>query len=293
MVDTVKILGALLGGGGMSSGSGANILKSVLGAAMKGKQGAGLEDLLGSVLGGAQKQSGGGLSGGLGGGLGDVLGSVLGGGSQQGSQGGGLGDLLGGMLGGNQNQAHSQANSPAGNLGDVLGGLLGGGGGPKNGGGSDLGDLIGAALNQFGHSEQASQNNLMPRNFEEHSPNMVHAEANDQATLLIRGMINAAKADGKLDKQEHAKITGQLGNVTQDEIDFINDEISKPLDVEEFARSVPPALANQVYAMSLTAIDLDTNPEAQYLHQLAQGLNINSDTANQIHQQLGAPLLYS
>ena len=35
MVDTVKILGALLGGGGMSSGTGGAILKSVLGAAMR------------------------------------------------------------------------------------------------------------------------------------------------------------------------------------------------------------------------------------------------------------------
>jgi len=40
-------------------------------------------------------------------------------------------------------------------------------------------------------------------------------------------------------------------------------------------------------------IDLDSNPEAQYLHQLAQGLNLSPDTVNQVHKQLGAPLLYS
>ena len=45
--------------------------------------------------------------------------------------------------------------------------------------------------------------------------------------------------------------------------------------------------------MSLTAIDLDSKAEAQYLHQLAQGLGIDERTANQIHQQLGAPTLYS
>ena len=277
MVDTVKILGALLGGGGMSSGSGANILKSVLGAAVSGNQrkGGGLEDLLGGVLGGAQKQSGGGL--------GDVLGSVLGGKSSKG--GGGLGDILGSVLGGGSSQKSGGA------LGDILGGVLGGGK-SSQGGGSDLGDLIGAALNQIGHSEQAAQQKTAPRRFEEHSPGMVHSEACEQATLMIRAMINAAKADGKLDREEQSNIMSKLGSVTQEEVDFVNNELAKPLNVSEFANSVPRGMANQIYAMSLTAIDLDTNPEAQYLHQLAQGLGIDQNTVNQIHQQLGAPSLY-
>ena len=281
MVDTVKILGALLGGGGMSKGSGADILKSVVGAAMSGKNGGGLGDILGSVLGGANQQQS------NAGGLGDILGSVLGGGGKQ-TSGGGLGDVLGGMLGGG---SKTQASNQGGGLGDILGGVLGGGGGSAKGAG--LEDLIGAALNQFGHSEKAAQDNSQPRNFEEHSPGMIHSEACDQATLVIRGMINAAKADGKLDSEEQAKITGKLGSISQDEIDFINNELAQPLDVDAFARSIPASMANQVYAMSLTAIDLDSNPEAQYLHQLAQGLNIDQQTANQIHQQLGAPALYS
>jgi len=281
MVDTVKILGALLGGGGMSSGAGSEVLKSVLGAAVSGKQGAGLEDLLGSVLGGGQ-------SGQSGGGLGDILGSVLGGGSGQ--AGGGLGDVLGSVLGGNQPGTSNQG----GDIGDILGGVLGGSQSTAQAGtDAGLGDLISAALNQFGNSEQAAQQNSAPRNFEEHSPGMVHSEACDQATIVIRGMINAAKSDGRLDKAEQENITGKLGHVSQDEIEFINSELAKPLDVDGFVRSVPRGMGNQVYAMSLTAIDLDTNPEAQYLHQLAQGLGIDEQTANQIHKQLGAPALYS
>jgi len=267
MVDTVKILGALLGGGGMSSGSGISILKSVLGAATGGSQSKG--------------------------GLGDLLGSVLGGGSSEsGAQsGGGLGGMLGSVLGGQQ--ASPKA---SGGLGDVLGGVLGGGSSPgasAPGGGSDLGSLIGAALNQFGHNEQATQNNTQPRNFEEHSPGMMHSEACEQATFMIRAMVNAAKADGRVDKQEQEKILGKLGNVTQDEIDFLRNEMAQPLDVEGFTRSIPAGMGNQIYAISLTAIDLDSNPEAQYLHQLAQGLNISQQVVNQIHSQLGAPALYS
>ena len=263
MVDTVKILGALLGGGGMSKGSGANILKSVLGAAVNsGNQGGGggLGDLLGSVLGGQSNKS-------SGGGLGDILGSVLGGGggskAAPQSGGGGLGDLLGGVLGGSQ------------------------------GGGADLGGLIGAALNQFGHSEKAAQQGQAAPSFEQHSPGMVHSEACDQATIMIRAMINAAKSDGHVDEAEQQNIVGKLGNVTQDEVEFVNNEMRQPLDVTSFARSVPNGMGNQVYAMSLMAIDLDTNKEAKYLHELAQNLNINAQTANQIHQQLGAPALYT
>ncbi len=52
-------------------------------------------------------------------------------------------------------------------------------------------------------------------------------------------------------------------------------------------------MENQVYAMSLMAIDLDSQAEAKYLHELAQCMDIQPQTANQIHQQLGAPVLYS
>ena len=278
MVDTVKLLGALLGGGNMSSGSGSNILQSVLGAALGGQQGqgGGLGDLLGSVMQGAQGQQGGG-------GLGGMLGSVLGGGSSSQPSSGGLGGMLGSVLGGGGQQA-------GGGLGDLLGGVLGGQGQSAGGG---LSDLIGAALNQFGNAEQAAQSGLQPRSFEEHSPDIDQRQASDQATIMIRAMVNAAKADGRVDKEEQQKIMGKLGSVTQDEIDFVNNELSQPLEVEGFAKSVPAGMENQVYAMSLMAIDLDSNTEAKYLHQLSQAMGIEPEVCNQIHKQLGAPALYS
>lgn len=270
MIDTMKILGALLGGGAISKGSGASMLESLLGAATQGgdsqsgQGGGGLADVLASVTRGSQ-----GAGAQSGGGLGDLLGSVLGG--SAGSQGGGgLGDLLGG----------------------VLGGALPGAGSQGSGGGNSLESLVNAALNQFGNNEQAAQNNLQPRRFEEVSQGMAHGEACEQATLLIRAMINAAKADGTVDREEQERIIGKLGHVTQEEIDFVRHEMAQPLDVEAFIRSVPPGMGNQVYAMSLLAVDFDSNPEAQYLHQLAQGLGIAPETVNQVHQQMGAPLLY-
>lgn len=212
MVDAIKILGSLMGNNAVSSGLGAQVLKSVLGGG--GASGTGLGGLLGGVLG-----SGGASSGGL------------------------------------------------------------------------LGSLAEAALKQFG---QAQSSAMAPATSEQYVPEgMNQQQANEEATVLIRAMINAAKADGRVDREETENVLQRLGDITQDEIDFVRQELAHPLDVEGFIRSVPRGMEQQVYAMSLLAIDLDTNPEAKYLHQLAQGLGISPQVCNQINQQLGAPQLYS
>ncbi|MDH3638234.1 MAG: tellurite resistance TerB family protein, partial [Gammaproteobacteria bacterium] len=122
---------------------------------------------------------------------------------------------------------------------------------------------------------------------------MTEQQVNDEATVLIRAMINAAKADGRVDQAEQENILKRLGDIDQDEVDFLRQEFARRLDVDDFIRSVPRGMEQQVYAMSVLAIELDTNPEAKYLHQLAQGLGVAPQACNQIHQQLGAAPLYS
>jgi uncharacterized membrane protein YebE (DUF533 family) len=212
--------------------------------------------------------------------LGSVLGSVLGGGGQQRgtSDAGGLGDMLGGLLGGGSSA------SAGGGMADMLGGLLGGGGG-KSGGG--LGDLIGAAMKQFGAAPPGMK-------LADIEPAVEPEQANEQATIMIRAMINAAKADGRVDDEEQRHIIEGLGeDITPEEVAFVQDELAAPVDVSAFVRSVPRGAEAQVYLASLMAIDLDTNPEAQYLHQLAQGMGLNPAEVNQLHEQLQVPKLYS
>lgn len=229
-MDAIRLLGSLLGNGGLSSGLG-------------GK-------LLGSVLGGGQQQSGGGLMGGL---LGSVLG---GGGQQQAAGGGGLGGLLSGVLGGGGAEQAPAQQQGGGALGGLLGSVLGGGEAPQ----------------------------VAPEQ---------HAAANQQAEIIIRAMINAAKSDGRIDDAEKKKIVEGLGaDVSQDEIAFVQNEFNQPLDAAAFAASVPREMAGQVYALSLTSIELDSQNEAQYLGQLAQGLGIAPAMANQIHDQMGAPKIF-
>jgi len=280
-MDAIKILGSLLNSGTLSKGSGGDILGSLIGAALGGSKnqptqgGGSLGDLLGSVLGGGKSSTSGGI--------GDLLGGLLGGGkASSGASSGGLGDLLGSVLGGRAS-GHAATPTDAKGLEDLLG----------IGKASGLGGLLGGALAKYG---QVQNPDLPTPRAEDHSmlPKGVDPkEASQQAELMIRAMINAAKSDGSFDEAEQKKILSKLGDVTQDEIDFIRHEFAAPLDVEGFANSVPRGMEHQVYAISLSAINLDENSEAQYLASLAKSLRIGAEEANQIHTQLGAPKIFS
>lgn len=293
-IDTIKILGSLLGNGGPSSSGSSNILKSVLGAAAGGKtqgpKGGDLANILGGLMGAAGKSK-------SGGGLGGILGSVLG---SAGKQQGGLGGLLGGVLKGKsraQVQPQSGGMGDLGSLGGLLGGLLGGGAAQAQAGNSGglggLGGLLESAIKQYGQSKQTNAPATSHQHCDHLPAGMQQQQATDQATLMIQAMCNAAKSDGQFDKSEQSKMLERLGDLSQQETDFVRSELEKPLEVDGFIRSVPDGMQQQVYAISLMTIDLDTQQEAQYLHQLAQGLGISQQLANQIHQQLGAPVLYS
>ena len=206
------------------------------------------------------------------------VGKMMGGGGR--SSGGGLGGLLGGLMGGQKSGSNS-----GGGLGDLLGGLSGktGGGGlggildSLNGGGSQNNGGIGGMLND------ALQGNNVSANDEEEA----------QAELLLKAMLNAAKSDGVIDDEEKRKITEHLGDVSPEEANFVRNELEAPLDTQGLIDSVPRGMEEQVYFMSLLAIDLDSNEEAHYLDGLAKGLNISNDVCNQIHAKVGAPALYS
>lgn len=303
-MDAVKILGSLLSSGVLSNGSGSNVLGNLLGAALGGNQQAsGMIGMLGSLLGGNNQSAGGigGLLGSLlggaqqrpqaqGGGVGDLLGSLLGGAQQRPqAQGGGVGDLLGSLLGGAQQRPQAQG----GGVGDLLGGLLGGNKAAAPAGTPDLGSLLGGAMSKYLGTQSADPklaeltDSFLP-------PQAVNQQAlQDQATLLIRTMINAAKADGKVDAQEQERILAKVGTLDAEEAAFIRSEFQAPLNVNAFIQSVPAGMEQQIYTVSLMAIDLDTKQEAQYLLQLAQGLRLNPQLCNQIHEQVGAPKLYA
>ncbi len=284
-------------------------------------QGGGLADKLGGLLGGLKD----GKSGSSGGGLADMLGEVLGGGSrsQQSQKGGGLGDLLGGLLGGGEDRSVQQSSrdrsvqGSGGGLSDLLGGLLGGGSGKglgsnKNLALGSLAALAAAVLGGKGGFKKAMgggalamlatmafsalkkgghRNAQVPLGLRAPENDIEVRELENNASLILTSMLNAAKADGQIDKEEVQKILGQAKEEGMDREtqEFIMAELKKPIDLNGLCAQArhQPELAAQLYAASLLAIEVDTKAEQSYLQQLGQGLGLDRATLQQLHTMVG------
>jgi uncharacterized membrane protein YebE (DUF533 family) len=112
---------------------------------------------------------------------------------------------------------------------------------------------------------------------------------NTDAVLLIRAMIAAANADGVIDETEREAILGRLRTVdlSPEEQAFITQELFSPADLEAIVSGVTSSdLARQVYAVSLMAIDVDTDKERQYMETLATRLGLDEATVAQINRSL-------
>lgn len=118
-------------------------------------------------------------------------------------------------------------------------------------------------------------------------------EAEKSAGLMLRAMIQAAKADGAIDKAEKAKILETVGeDADADDIAFVKAELAAPVDVKKLAADTPEAQRMQVYSASLMTIRVDTQDEAEYLDTLAQALSLDEPTVNLLHMQMGIQPLY-
>jgi uncharacterized membrane protein YebE (DUF533 family) len=224
-----------------------------------------LEEELGALL-GNKGQAGGGL-----GGLLDQLGATPG---QTGAK---PRDSFEDSWGGEDEIARRDAAQTP-DLGGLLGGLLqaatgGSAAGSKPKGG--FGDLL---------------NQAIARQDEPEHPPTPRQEAT--AALMLRAMIQAAKSDGKVDRDEQQKLLGRLGEVSPEERAFVQDELSRPVDVRTLAQTTPRGMEQQLYTMSVMGIDLDSRAEANHLHELAQALGLDPQNVNHIHDRLGVPQLY-
>ncbi|WP_257883652.1 tellurite resistance TerB family protein [Roseobacter insulae] len=217
--------------------------------------GAGLQEMLGGLLGGS---TGAGSAGGSPAGLGGLLESLGGG------KAGGLQDMLSGLA------------SSAG-AGGLLGALSGRAQQRPQTGKASFGEVLNSAF------DATPQPEIEPSGDQEAA-----------AALMLRAMIQAAKSDGTLDDAEREKLLGHLGDdVDAEEAAFVQNELSAPVDVDALVAQTPAGMEQQVYAVSVLGIDLDAQSEAEYLHRLAKGYGMDAQSVNDIHQQLGVPSLYT
>lgn len=118
----------------------------------------------------------------------------------------------------------------------------------------------------------------------------VNAMLEDNAKLMIRAMIQAAKSDGVIDEGERAKILEHLADASEEEMAFVQAELDAPLDVAGLAAAATEATRAQIYSAALMAIAVDTEQEKAYLKGLATALQLDEAAVAQIHGAMGKPL---
>jgi uncharacterized membrane protein YebE (DUF533 family) len=107
---------------------------------------------------------------------------------------------------------------------------------------------------------------------------------------LVRAMIAAAKADGRIDADEKEAIFAKLEtmSLSPEEKAWVFDELATPLDINAVvARADTPEHAAEIYAASLVAITADTASERAYLEALATKLHLQPALVAEIHKVAG------
>jgi uncharacterized membrane protein YebE (DUF533 family) len=111
------------------------------------------------------------------------------------------------------------------------------------------------------------------------------AATNAHATVLIRAMIAAAAADGRIDDTEQAKILGALkqGGLDAAAQQFLAQEIKKPATIDEIADAVQSEEEGvQVYTAARITVNPDAQAEHAFLEALADALGIDDELAKHI-----------
>ena len=115
--------------------------------------------------------------------------------------------------------------------------------------------------------------------------------AEDNAKLMIRAMVQAAKADGEIDADEQQVIMDALKDASPEEVAFVREQLAAPVDPMALAAATGEAMKAQVYSTALMAIRMDHPGEADFLRQLANGLGLEPAARDRVHTAMGVPPL--
>ncbi|WP_299591575.1 DUF533 domain-containing protein [uncultured Microbulbifer sp.] len=188
--------------------------------------------------------------------------------------------------------------SPGASGGGNAGGGLGGGAG--GGLGDILGQIFGRAGGKFGQQgPEGPQSN--PGNWQNPSSggkgglfgfvNTASADAaggEGQADAMLKAMVAAAQADGKIDEAEQRNILQALdGQLEASALDAFRQFLTQPVSMDEVVSAAhDPATAFNLYLVSAMTINPDNPQEKQYLEILAEKLGISEQAVQVIEQQL-------
>jgi uncharacterized membrane protein YebE (DUF533 family) len=173
--------------------------------------------------------------------------------------------------------------------GVLMGLLLGTKGGRKIGGGAlKLGSL--AAIGTVAYRAYQQWQNSKTGETTAAAGNLATpTDPKADPLLLLRAMIAAANADGHIDAAERAQISADINrlNLGAEATAALEAELKTPLSAQQLAHGInDPAVATEVYTLSLGIIDEVSPAEAAYLQQLAAALKLDADLVAAIKSQL-------
>lgn len=133
-----------------------------------------------------------------------------------------------------------------------------------------------------------------PADTEFHPSQAPQGEA-EFALTLVRAMIAAAKADGRIDDEERRRIGEKLSlsGLDSDAESFLRAELESPLDLDALVSAArTEAQKVELYTASRLAVDADTRAERGYLDLLAGRLGLADHLVDHIEATVassGAP----
>jgi len=195
-----------------------------------------------------------------------------------------------------QSDPNAQRTAMTGAAGLAAGMLMSGGGlGKLAGNAVKMGAVAavgGLAYNAWQNYQNSQKGNLAPSTSRDAfiPPSHDSQGQEELGKTLVRAMIAAAKADGRIDGDEKEAIFARLEtmSLSAEEKAWVFDELSTPLDINAVvARADTPEHATEIYAASLVAITADTASERAYLDALASKLRLAPELVAEIHKAAG------
>ncbi|MNV65973.1 Inner membrane protein YebE [compost metagenome] len=170
-----------------------------------------------------------------------------------------------------------------------------GGGAPqsRSGGGTNYAALASLGMMAFQayqawQRSQASQQQPAPQQAMRTVDMLAGPEVEEHSHAILRALIAAAKADGRIDEAEKHMISAEIGKHTNDPQlqQWLDDEVAKPLDPADVAQSATdPGMAAEMYLASVMLVDDQQDAERSYLDELAAALSIDPDLQVHLEQQ--------
>jgi uncharacterized membrane protein YebE (DUF533 family) len=110
-----------------------------------------------------------------------------------------------------------------------------------------------------------------------------HADdhSHDTAQLIVRAMVAAASADGKIDPAQRTTLLAQMqrAGLGSEESTFLDDVIAHPMSPGEISRSVAgnSQLSAQIVAAASLVVDPANAKEEEFLSRLSADLGMSGD----------------